>query len=513
MYNASYLNQTYQNVVRGYKEGQKIESNEKYTFSIDAIQSGKTAGVVVGVTAKVFTAVGMAVSLKFSLALLKLFQMLEFLTLFSIRYPDNVKAFLLIFEHQTPLKDIPNPFKKLRLYNTHCQVIENKFVGEEIDCQLYKNSGGLLALLALVFILKLLLILITKLLLRAESKVKNKLQRLSKTLTSHESFYLLLRGLHLDIYLSILTNFTQYKQGDSVADINIFSSMVLILLLIFLPVFYLFKTSKVLESEQPRKQSLKKLYKNYAFLTHGIRTNTTFSAYYRVLDIIKDPLIAFAIILLDKKVMLQVLVPLVIFLYFSLMEISKDPIENRKESIIVKFTRVLFLIIMSLYMVLVFQARSMNSEKLNMVYGYPIIGLYTMVIVVNIAPIVLEMKDKIVNCFKKKNKQIDSKSTKQTLNDSVNEGLYQNSIIAQVKSKKLHGKKSRSKSKKKRRKKNQILGNGKRLKKDKGNHNTSDVKSSKKLKGLKLDQNISPSKMEKIINITQKKNKIRMARK
>lgn len=75
-------------------------------------------------------------------------------------------------------------------------------------------------------------------------------------------------------------------------------------------------------------------------------------------------------------------------------------------------------------MVLVFQARSMNSEKLNMVYGYPIIGLYTMVIVVNIAPIVLEMKDKIVNCFKKKNKQIDSKSTKQTLNDSVNEGLY-----------------------------------------------------------------------------------------
>lgn len=80
--------------------------------------------------------------------------------------------------------------------------------------------------------------------------------------------------------------------------------MVLILLLIFLPVFYLFKTSKVLESEQPRKQSLKKLYKNYAFLTHGIRTNTTFSAYYRVLDIIKDPLIAFAIILLDKKVML-----------------------------------------------------------------------------------------------------------------------------------------------------------------------------------------------------------------
>lgn len=79
-----------------------------------------------------------------------MFQMIDFLTLFSIRFPDNVKAFLEIFNIANPLKMIPNPFKNLNLYDNNCETDapteEETDSLEDPDCQILRTSGGYVAL-------------------------------------------------------------------------------------------------------------------------------------------------------------------------------------------------------------------------------------------------------------------------------------------------------------------------------------------------------------------------------
>jgi hypothetical protein len=202
----------------------------------------------IGLGARIVTVLGFAISFKLALALLKLFQMLEFLTLFSIRYPDNVKAFLNIFNYANPLNMLPNPFKSMRLYNDHCEAEEDRYISEDIDCQILQNSGGLIGVVFMAIILKGVLKGVNKFILKKESKLKTKLKKVSDEITSVSKAIESISGVHLDIYLSLMTNFNRYKKGDSIADLNLFISMTSLLFLIYMLLFFLFKTSKVLEA-------------------------------------------------------------------------------------------------------------------------------------------------------------------------------------------------------------------------------------------------------------------------
>lgn len=261
------------------------------------MESGKAIGAAMGLGARVVTIVGFAISFKLSLALLKLFQLLEFLTLFSFRYPDNVKAFLAIFNQANPMNLLPNLFSFFNLFNDHCKLPEVIFISEEIDCQILQNSGGLIGILVLGIVLKLILIPIIKL-LPTKSKFNEKLSKMSQNLSDPGNIFEMMSGVHLDIYLSLMTNFQRYKKGDNVADLNLFISMISVLFLLYMLVFFLFKTSKALEADSQRKEYLKKIYKNYMYLIEGLKLDNTFSQYFNCYTITKDPIIAFSIILL-----------------------------------------------------------------------------------------------------------------------------------------------------------------------------------------------------------------------
>ena len=248
MQHPTYLNQTHENVVRRYRDSQKIESVARYSYSNNGVENAKTLAQGIGFGAKIITFLGFAISFKLALALLKLFQMLEFLTLFSIRYPDNVKAFLNIFNYANPLNVLPNPFKFMKLYNDHCEEQEIRYISEDIDCQILQNSGGLIGVVFMVVILKGILQTLNKFVLRKESKLKTKITKMSKEMTSISKAVESIGGVHLDIYLSLMTNFNRYKKGDSIADLNLFISMTSVLFLIYMLLFFLFKTSKVIEA-------------------------------------------------------------------------------------------------------------------------------------------------------------------------------------------------------------------------------------------------------------------------
>jgi hypothetical protein len=122
MQNSTFLNQTKADKIYGYELGQKIESNKTYTYSGDAAAFGTTAGKIAGRVLQVMTLLAFLLSLKLAFTLLKLFQMLDFLTLFSITYPENVTSFLEIYNVSYPISLIPNPFSFLKVFNDVCEV-------------------------------------------------------------------------------------------------------------------------------------------------------------------------------------------------------------------------------------------------------------------------------------------------------------------------------------------------------------------------------------------------------
>ena len=150
MQNSTFLNYTKLNKIYGYKLGQKIESNSTYTYSSGGVAVGTTAGKIAGRALQIMTLLAFLISIKIAFTLLKLFQMLEFLALFNITYPENVRSFLEIFSVSYPISLIPNPFSFLQVFNDICAEDEaNQYINEEVECQVLKKSGTIISLFIL----------------------------------------------------------------------------------------------------------------------------------------------------------------------------------------------------------------------------------------------------------------------------------------------------------------------------------------------------------------------------
>lgn len=217
------------------------------------------------------------------------------------------------------------------------------------------NSGPLVAIIVGFVLLKIVFVATLAILNAIKSvKLVPKVKKLSSKITSVENVFEFISGTHLDIYLSMSSNFLRYKPGDNVADLNVFISMITLLFLLYALIFFLFITSKVLEAKNSRRESLLKIYNPYMYLIDGLNIGTGFGAYYKILNVIKDPIIAFSIVLLYKNPFLQVFFPLITLVYFTFKETTVDPIEDKVESMVSKFSKLIFSIILMSYMGLTF---------------------------------------------------------------------------------------------------------------------------------------------------------------
>ena len=97
-------------------------------------------------------------------------------------------------------------------------------------------------------------------------------------------------------------------------------------------------------------------------------------------------MIAFSIVLLKKFRLPQVLIPIALFIAMSILESRYKPIINTKDRIVSTMTKYLFSIILVIYLSIVLVVDSINLEQLNLMFGYPLIGLYCLVMATNIYP-------------------------------------------------------------------------------------------------------------------------------
>jgi hypothetical protein len=116
--------------------------DEEALKSAGTATSGATSAVVVVMT---------LVSASSAVALIKIFQMIDYMVFYNVPHPRNLISYMEVLS--SPLLDyIPNPFESIS--DDKCKGLGAKFVEQEYGCHLLENSGNLIFLILVLFSLK-----------------------------------------------------------------------------------------------------------------------------------------------------------------------------------------------------------------------------------------------------------------------------------------------------------------------------------------------------------------------
>lgn len=146
-----------------------LSENRKVNFSEDIIidninlslnaltEQLDNIGTVGAPVLKSMTGVTMVVSIGSAIALIKIFQMMDYMILFSVVHPVNFSRFVDIFSTNI-LNDLPNIFTFF--VDNECERIRPKFNENEMSCQFFSNCGSLMFIILFLLIIKFFLVVI-----------------------------------------------------------------------------------------------------------------------------------------------------------------------------------------------------------------------------------------------------------------------------------------------------------------------------------------------------------------
>lgn len=259
----------------------------KFKFYKPALEEAmKNVGSVAQTATRALSVGLMVVSLPSYAAILKFLQVIEILLYLNVLYPRNVKIFLKMSSYSI-FEDMPNPLSVFS--DSKCEIPYRNFTENDYDCQMLANTGG-----SLIFILALLAIklipmaylrsrnnkmlknndgvdlkqqqeidYLTKSTILADKKNsgKNKVSKCDRFMMklnnflSSNFFLMMVHGLQLDLYISLLVNLTANMKKSTPNGINIFFSVLIGLSLILYSLIIHALTKTNMRSLRRKKQA------------------------------------------------------------------------------------------------------------------------------------------------------------------------------------------------------------------------------------------------------------------
>jgi hypothetical protein len=215
------------------------------TKSVSMQKTMDSIGNVSGPVMKSATTFTMLLSFTSAVALLKIFQMMDYMVLFTVIQPDNFRKFVEILTSNI-FDYIPNVFKGLT--DDDCGEIKPKFAENEMSCQFISNSGNLFFLMLLLLFIKLIVVVLKATSSSAVGVAKSwfhlKLVKLN-TVMGYELFISFMDMFQLDLYLSILLQLSYLKIRSSKTSLNILFAMLVLIGMSFLKIILGFYSSRI----------------------------------------------------------------------------------------------------------------------------------------------------------------------------------------------------------------------------------------------------------------------------
>ena len=342
--------------------------------------------------------------------LIKILQMVDFMTLINVKHPRNLNLFIEAIS-QSAVETVPNIFKLMT--PEQCIYNKEKFEEEEISCHITLNLGNYFALMLALFLIYLLLKFIHTLI------KKTKIGRwLAAPLKSLGIIFWLdfIESIELDIYLNLFISLQKFNiKGDPITTLNYIISIACGIFCFILSFVIINLTEKAVKANKDivtiifEKEFVEK-YKGYSVLYHDHKTKKFYQRQNRAFRGLKDLIIAFLVVMLHDFPAVQTLLLILNFLVFLVADLVYSPSLTKRHNRMKIFKGAIYAVCIAFFFTLsLVQDLWLKKTQFNYI-GYPVIALIGLLVVSNLVVGIYEMILNITSKCRSKVKKVDEKA-------------------------------------------------------------------------------------------------------
>ena len=377
-----------------YPETEEIEVGPVNYFKSEAqeqfLQSGSTAAQI-GV--KAYMSASFVVSASTAFALMRIIQMLGFMTLINVKHPRNLTLFLELIS-QSIIDSLPNFLTPLS--NDSCQVDKKMLVEEDISCYISLNLGNYLIYVLAAVVGWAVLKILSKLL--KSTSLGKYLEKPLKAMNIN--FWLdFMESVQQDVYLNLFVSLSYFRVSDTVTVSNFLASILLSLgcLSVVGVVMYLIRTSFKMKKDQKSLRKVRESHDNlakkdqnkiietgYEALFEENKDSSVYQRQHRGFNGLKDLAVAFCVVIFHDFPVAQTLVLLLITLSSLIADIVYLPYKKDTKNYMAIFRNSTYVICIAMFFILSLVEDSWSKEMQYYWVGYPLIAVIGVLILGNV---------------------------------------------------------------------------------------------------------------------------------
>lgn len=310
---------------------------------------------------------------------------MDYMLFFNVALPPIFAKFLEIFSTNF-FNDFPNLL--IMFVDDDCPEIKPKFQESDMSCQFLSNCGSLIFIMLLTFIFKLLLWM-ARTAVTSKEELMGKMGLLLNKIDSifGYQFYLsLLDMFNLDFYLAIFLQLDNIEIRSGKSSLNIALALICLIAFMFIKLLVFFYSTRVALIHQEGSKSekgYKKYYFNFLFLGENRRHDCFYAKHQVILNMLKDPVLGFALVFFYNSPLMQVGCAFFITLAYFLMEAIYKPDINKMENNknILSFS--VYTGCNTMFLILIFIGGGLTTDQNNKFIGWPLIFLVSVLILFN----------------------------------------------------------------------------------------------------------------------------------
>lgn len=227
-------------------------------------------------------------------------------------------------------------------------------------------------------------------------------------LINFEFFVQVMDMLQLDFYLAIFLQLDKFEVRSSKSAVNIFTALLFFMCMMFIKVLLFFKSTRIAiikkEGVQGEK-GYKKNYYNFMFLSERNHGQNYYSNHQEILNLIKDPILAFFLVFFSKKPTIQIGAAFLITTVYFLLELMYKPSLSKTENFRNLMSNGIYALTNFIFLLLHLTEGKISSYQKENYIGWPLIGSVVMLILSNY---VISMRG-VVTTVKRRCKDINNK--------------------------------------------------------------------------------------------------------
>ena len=410
------LNLTFKNVtqvvsaqIKGYylSVEDKTLQFEQLSRYLSSSESLTTSGSVISSTTGVMLAIGSIVSFNYALTMMKIYQMMDYMLLYNVQYPSNFQKFLETFKTVDPLSVMPDIFEFM--YDDTCPELGDKFLTQEMGCQLLDNCHSTAMVFCTYLVLRIFINIIGKLVRNKQNKFAVWIRKLQNGVLGPKGLYVLITMFDVDYLIGGFTN-SRYYAGDKYRTLpNIFNNLAAATLVCFYPfviIYYWYLTRMQYKARDALTDDIDidaaaGSRETYEFLIEDRKDDSWYARYYDVFAMTRNYLICMLVITMYDSPYAQI-ISTSLLLYASLFfEIKYKPKTTKMETRVNIAVWLSYSMLSTLFLINCILTNVLSKEGIFTYIGYPMMIMFAILVMVNIVPVFIQAYLSLRKSFRK----------------------------------------------------------------------------------------------------------------